>query len=90
MNAAFVFAAPYLSRAYHGGAGANSHSEQRESIARHCPNLQRRKHLRSGLHSQPDEAEDLFDSVTARIAAPTAYARAKGAHFNTETRAGWW
>lgn len=36
------------------------------------------------------EAEDLFDSVTARIAAPTAYARAKGAHFNTETRAGWW
>lgn len=37
-----------------------------------------------------EEAEDLFKTVTERITAPTAYARAHGAHLNTDTRAGWW
>lgn len=37
-----------------------------------------------------EEAEDLFATVTERIAAPTEYAKARGSYLNPETRAGWW
>ena len=37
-----------------------------------------------------EEANSLFTTVTERMAAPTAYAKAQGAYFNPKTSTGWW
>lgn len=37
-----------------------------------------------------EEANSLFTTVTERMAAPTAYAKAQGAYLNPKTSTGWW
>lgn len=37
-----------------------------------------------------EEANSLFTTVTERVAAPTAYAKAHGAYLNPKTKTAWW